>query len=187
MCEIYSRVLYSAMYYFNNVKPKKLLSIVPKHCNEENKTIINKIYKYTGYVNLLAENVSYVPNIEKDPNYSKQEYNRHIQKWIVRGHYRRTKNGHVWIDSHEKGEGALEKRVYGTVEEQDANVYPKTFNIITKVSPRGEKSPEYVNSTTPYLKFSDNGKTINKFDIDHEFLIAKETLQTELDKIFSKY
>lgn len=36
---------------------------------------------------------------------SKREYERHVEKWTVRGHWRQTKNGKVWIKPYLKGEG----------------------------------------------------------------------------------
>ncbi|AEW47176.1 hypothetical protein BCP78_0169 [Bacillus phage BCP78] len=34
-----------------------------------------------------------------------RSYERHIEKWTVRGHWRKTKNGQVWIKPHVRGEG----------------------------------------------------------------------------------
>ncbi len=34
-----------------------------------------------------------------------RSYERHVEKWTVRGHWRKTKNGQVWIKPHVRGEG----------------------------------------------------------------------------------
>lgn len=34
-----------------------------------------------------------------------RSYERHIEQWTVRGHWRKTKNGQVWIKPHVRGEG----------------------------------------------------------------------------------
>ena len=35
----------------------------------------------------------------------------------------------IWIEPHTKGEGELEKRIYGTEDEKDLNLIPKVFEV----------------------------------------------------------
>lgn len=101
-------------------------------------------YYYTGYVNL---NDTKAYRIKKDPDAPKREYGRHIEKWIVRGHYRRTSKGLIWIDEHIKGQGAnIEKRIYGTVPESKVNIYPKVFEVENKTTVK-DIPPELIRET----------------------------------------
>ncbi|AKQ08347.1 hypothetical protein PQE66_gp032 [Bacillus phage PBC2] len=48
----------------------------------------------------------YKISVPKEPvSTDRREYERHVEKWTVRGHWRQTKNGKVWIKPYIKGEG----------------------------------------------------------------------------------
>ena len=51
----------------------------------------------------------------------------------MRGHYRRVGDKIIWIEPFEKGDGELEKRIYGTEKESDVNVIPKVFEVTRTV------------------------------------------------------
>jgi hypothetical protein len=86
-------------------------------------------YYYSGYVNLNQTKI-YRPRInEKLEKIKRGEYNRHIEKWGVRGHYRNVNGKQIWIEAHERGEGKLEKRIYGTAKESEMNIIPQVFEV----------------------------------------------------------
>lgn len=118
---------YATMYYFAKHKSKEITT-KSKLISDVDLKVIKSIYKYTGYININDAKV-YVPIIKKNDDDTKREYNRHIQKWSVRGHYRRYNGKIVWVDYHEKGKGELEKRIYGTEKECNVNVLPKIFEV----------------------------------------------------------
>jgi hypothetical protein len=125
---------YAAMYFFSKNKSQEVTGIAKNNLSNDGiiENIITK-YKYTGYVNLNKITKIYKPIINKDDNEPTREYGRHIEKWSVRGHYRRIKGNLIWIEPHIKGEGNLEKRIYGTENESDVNIYPKVFDVNRKV------------------------------------------------------
>jgi len=124
---------YATMYYFAKNKSKEIIGLPKKDLlNNGIGQQINAIYKYTGYVNINDTKI-YKPIIKKDKNEPSREYGRHIEKWSVRGHYRRVNGKTMWIEPHEKGEGNLEKRVYGTEKESEVNIIPKVFEVTRTV------------------------------------------------------
>jgi hypothetical protein len=125
---------YAAMYFFSKNKSQEVTGITKNNLSNDGiiENIITK-YKYTGYVNLNKITKIYKPIINKDDNEPTREYGRHIEQWSVRGHYRRIKGNLIWIEPHVKGEGNLEKRIYGTENESDVNIYPKVFDVNRKV------------------------------------------------------
>ena len=125
-------------------------------------------YKYTGYID-LSDNKTYRPLIKKDPNEPIREYQRHIQKWTVRGHYRKTKNGMIWIEPHTKGEGELEKRIYGTEDEKDLNLIPKVFEVVrTKHETATEQKKEVQDTIiTEHIIFPKSKNIITKKETKH--------------------
>lgn len=124
---IYS--VYATMYYISKqeVEEMPLLSSVPEG-EVENTVKVKSTYKYTGYID-LRNNKTYKPVIKRDPNEPIREYQRHIQAWTVRGHYRRTSSGMIWIEPHIKGSGDVEQRVYSTLDKQDLNLTAKVFEV----------------------------------------------------------
>jgi len=125
---------YTIMYNFAFNKSKLIIGKEKTELiNSGMEKTISLIYKYTGYVNLSDTRV-YKPNIKRDPSIPTREYDRHIEKWSVRGHYRRTSKGLIWIDEHERGEGTLEKRIYGTTKEEELVIRPKVFEVERTVS-----------------------------------------------------
>ncbi|MDD5013595.1 MAG: hypothetical protein PHW73_00650 [Atribacterota bacterium] len=127
---IYS--LYATMYYVSKQEIKEVSIIQDNTVNQENQEfeseIVKSIYKYSGYIN-ISNNKIFKPVIKKDPNEPSREYQRHIQAWSVRGHYRRTNNGLIWIDPYIKGEGEIEQRVYSSVDKNKLNLSEKKFEI----------------------------------------------------------
>jgi len=119
--------MYALMYYVSK-QSSEVIETTFSNVSNEDVEKIKCLYKYTGYVD-LRENRIYKPTIERNPDDPVRDYNRHIQAWSVRGHYRRTKSGLIWIDPHIKGKGELEKRIYGTEDEKDVNLIPKVFEV----------------------------------------------------------
>lgn len=126
-CSQFAYFAYALMYYISKKEYEEVTGKIKKEYEEGDETI-KYIYKYTGYIDLMETKV-YRPIIKKDPNDPIRDYQRHIQKWTVRGHYRKTKNGLIWIEPHEKGEGYLEKRIYSTQNEKDLPLIPKLFEV----------------------------------------------------------
>lgn len=124
---------YALMFYVSKQEPEEITTLFNAEIDKTGEKI-KGIYKYTGYID-LRKNKTYKPLIAKDPNDPKREYQRHIQKWTVRGHYRNYNGKKVWIEPHEKGKGELEKRIYGTEDEKDLKLVPKVFEVTrTKVA-----------------------------------------------------
>lgn len=138
-CQLFIYLTYALMYYVTKQTPEEITSVFNKELDKElgeaNK--VKAIYKYTGYID-LRENKVYKPIIKKDPDEPVREYERHIQKWTVRGHYRKTNSGLIWIEPHIKGQGELEKRIYSTEDEKDLNLRPKVFEVERTVKERPE-------------------------------------------------
>jgi hypothetical protein len=129
--------VYALMYYVSKQEPEVIETEFKP--TEEDLIRVKAFYKYTGYVD-LRENRIYKPTIERNPDDPVRDYNRHIQAWSVRGHYRRTKKGLIWIDPHIKGNGELEKRIYGTEDEADLNLIPKVFEVERNVKQNTEEN-----------------------------------------------
>lgn len=90
-------------------------------------------YKYTGYINLNDTKI-YRTIIKKNlDEEKKKEYQRHIESWSVRGHYRTIKGKRVWVKEHIKGEGILENRIYGTKPESEVLLIPKVIECEREV------------------------------------------------------
>lgn len=133
---------YATMYYFAKHKAEEIIGINETSLLENGVgKQIKAIYKYTGYVNINEAKI-YKPLIKKDKNEPTREYGRHIEKWSVRGHYRRINGKLIWIEPFEKGKGALEKRIYGTEDEKDLNLIPKVFEVMRTVHEAKEENTE---------------------------------------------
>lgn len=129
MAESCIYITYSTMYYFSKNKSKEITGIGRADVVASGVAqLINTTYKYTGFVN-LSESKIYRPLIKRDKNEPVREYGRHIEKWSVRGHYRRVGEKTIWINPHEKGSGELEQRHYGTDNSQEASVVAKIIPI----------------------------------------------------------
>ena len=123
--------VYATMYYFAKNKAKEVTGMTKEGSIEFiTGRQVKALYKYTGYVNVDEVKV-YKPVIKKDGPV--REYGRHIEKWSVRGHYRKVGDKTIWIEPHERGEGELEKRIYGTEKESEVNVIPKVFEVVRNV------------------------------------------------------
>jgi hypothetical protein len=130
ICRTVIYYTYALLYYVSKQEPIEVTADFKKHLEDEIAT--NKVkytYKYTGYID-LTKNKIYKPFEDKSDDEPTRDYQRHIEKWHVRGHYRNTKNGRIWIDPHTRGQGELEKRVYGLEDEQNVNIIPKVFEVI---------------------------------------------------------
>lgn len=155
-CQAFIYYTYALMYYVSKQEPEEITSQFKKELDKEiGDEKVKSIYKYTGYID-LRENKTYKPIIKKDPTEPVREYERHIQSWTVRGHYRNTKNGRIWIEPHIKGEGELEKRIYGTEDEKDLNLIPKVFEVMRtkKEEPSEEVQVMKVEAQKPFTVFS---------------------------------
>ena len=133
MCEHTVYFCYATMFYFSVQRPDSLKieeyeATNPKEIDLCLKSGKRKYY-YSGYVNLNQTKL-YRPKINKKLEKIKRgEYNRHIEKWGVRGHYRNINGKAIWIEAYEKGEGKLENRIYGTENESEMNIIPKVFEV----------------------------------------------------------
>lgn len=135
-CESVIYCFYATMYHFSK---KHLINPEPnEHENKEfdlqkdttEKTVKRK-YTYTGFVKI---DNTYRPVIKKGKDEPVREYERRIESWSVRGHYRRVSGGLIWIDPHVKGSGNLEARVYGTSKQDcEKHITEKVFNIEKKI------------------------------------------------------
>lgn len=137
-CKALVYFTYALMYSVSKQEPEEITTDFQRELENETGGIkVKSVYKYTGYID-LRENKVYKPIVKKDPDEPVREYQRHIQKWSVRGHYRKTKNGLIWIEPHLKGEGELEKRIYGTEDEKDLHLIPKVFEVERTVKEKSE-------------------------------------------------
>jgi hypothetical protein len=120
---------YALMYYISKKEYEEVTGKFKEDLQQNDESETYKyIYKYNGYIDLMESKI-YRPIIKKDADDPVRDYQRHIQKWTVRGHYRKTKNGLIWIEPHEKGSGELEKRIYSTEKENDLPLIPKIFEV----------------------------------------------------------
>lgn len=143
--------VYATMYYFAKVKPKEITGLSRSEViNTGIAQLINSTYKYTGFVN-LSEAKIYRPIIKKDKNEPVREYERHIEKWFVRGHYRRVGENVIWIDPQVRGTGNLEERHYGTDNAQEVELIPKIIPIqrIVYTEPEKTQQPEQLIYSRP--------------------------------------
>jgi hypothetical protein len=165
-CQQLVYITYALMYYVSKQEPEEITNAFQKQVEIDTGGIKEKsVYKYTGYIDLRKTKV-FKPIIKKDPTEPIREYQRHIQKWIVRGHYRKTKNGLIWINEQERGEGELEKRIYGTVEAKDLHLIPKVFEVERSVKQDSEikikENVHQLQSTTPILADTDSVVIVKK-------------------------
>ena len=134
MCQHTVFFFLSTMFYFSLQKPDEVenpfIEEAPQtqEAQATRKESVKYNYKYTGYIDLTKTRVYKAKTCER-LNEEKREYERHIQSWSVRGHYRRINGNRIWIKGHQKGEGQLENRVYGTVPEEELTFIPKVFEI----------------------------------------------------------
>lgn len=153
MCEHTVLFCYSTMFYFSREAPSEIDNpYIAEHAAAEDKEMVQGNvtykYKYTGYIDLTKTKVYRAKKSERLEE-EKREYERHIEKWSVRGHYRNINGERRWIAEHEKGSGTLEKRLYGTIPERELNLIPKIFEVERKVTVgvSAEIVPEYIDLT----------------------------------------
>lgn len=128
-CSAFVYYSYALMFSALKKEPEEVMPSLSGQLDVDSEKV-SAIYRYSGYVNLNEK--IYRPAVKKDPDEPVREYQRHIQKWTVRGHYRRTAKGLIWVGEHIKGEGEIEGRVYGTVDESEVPVVPKYFEVLRK-------------------------------------------------------
>lgn len=136
MCQHTVHFFLSTMFYFSRQKPDEVENPFIEEATQTQEAIsqatskesVKYNYKYTGYIDLTKTRVYKAKTCER-LNEEKREYERHIQSWAVRGHYRRINGKRIWIKEHQKGERQLENRVYGTVPEEELTFIPKVFEI----------------------------------------------------------
>ncbi len=168
---------YATMYYFAKNKATEVTGM-PKTQLLENGIgkQITSFYKYTGYVNINDAKI-YKPVIKKDKNEPVREYGRHIEKWSVRGHYRRVNGKTIWIEPFEKGEGELEKRIYGTEKESELNLVPKIFEVTKTVYEDSQPSPNIEVTST-----IDDNKITEPQPVIETPLVREETIKEPAEK-----
>lgn len=132
-------ILYSLMYTVSRKTPEEIATILQPLSLENGKKVLGT-YKYTGYIDLKNSKV-YKPVLDKNPDDPIRDYERHINSWTVRGHYRKTSKGLIWIDPHTKGEGELEDRTYSTIDEKELNLKVKTFIVEKSISSKPGLDP----------------------------------------------
>jgi len=182
---------YATMYYFAKNKPKEIIgkrrdSIINDGLGKQ----IKVAYKYTGYIN-INEHKIYKSTVQRPEGEEARKYGRHVEKWSVRGHYRRVNGKSIWIESHERGEGELEKRIYGTENESDVNVIPKVFEVERNVSDKDAVKPEQTfkekvseHFNAPFEEVIKSTKEVHKKIIKGEN--KKQNLITRIKNILKK-
>jgi len=120
-----------ALMYWNYRNDKVELKSFKEVKNDEEFIEIESTYSYSGYVDLSKNKVYKL--IKKNIDDPTRDYERHIEAWRVRGHYRRTPNGLIWIEPHIKGSGEVENRVYGNKPESEVQIAVKKFKTTKKV------------------------------------------------------
>lgn len=137
MCEHTMEIIHASMYYYTKQKPEEITYASYFGFQEDLEYTTKKetyIYKYTGYINLNDTKIYRTKINSKLDDEKRKEYDRHIESWTVRGHYRKTKSGEkIWVKDHIKGEGALENRIYGTVPESEVLLIPKLIECEREV------------------------------------------------------
>jgi hypothetical protein len=126
----YIRIFFALMFNCSEHKPEIIYG-VPNSKTENNqpKELVKTTYKYDGYIDLMPDKV-YRSIIKKEAAESDRDYQRHINAWQVRGHYRNTSKGLIWIDSFVKGDGELEQRIYADYKPE--NITEKVFDVYKK-------------------------------------------------------
>jgi len=124
-------IIYAILYYVPKQEKIAMVSGYPQPLEEGAKVIKETTtYKYNGYIDINRIGAVYKPIVMKDPQEPIREYNRHIQAWSVRGHYRKNKNGSIsWVAQHTKGKGELESRAYGTLPSKDVSLQSKVYKV----------------------------------------------------------
>jgi hypothetical protein len=175
MCEHSVVLLYSMMYYYTKQKPEKIKYSSYFGFQEELEYTTKKetyTYKYTGYINLNDTKV-YRTKINNSLFYDKKkEYERHIESWTVRGHYRKTKTGEkIWVKDHVRGEGVLENRIYGTKPASEVLLIPKEIECEREVIVSLKKKQSTIQDEIVYMDetpLENYAKALNILFEDHK-------------------
>ena len=111
MCQHTVDFCYATMFYFSvqrpdSIKIEEYEANNPKEIEAFLRSGKRKYY-YSGYIN-LSETKIYKPRINDDLEKKKRgEYERHIEKWGVRGHYRTINGKKIWIEAFESLVGSV--------------------------------------------------------------------------------
>lgn len=136
MCEHTVEMAHACMYYYTKEKPEQIQYGAYFGFQEDLEYTTKKetyIYKYTGYINLNDTKIYRTKINKKLDDEKRKEYERHIESWTVRGHYRTIKGKKVWIKDHVRGEGMLENRIYGTKPASEVLLIPKEIECEREV------------------------------------------------------
>ena len=182
MCDHSIQIILSTMCYYTKEKPESISyeSFVLKEDLEYTTKKVKYTYKYTGYINLNGTKV-YRTKIKKDLNDEKnRDYQRHIQSWSVKGHYRTIKGKKVWIKEHTRGDGDLESRIYGTKPESEVLLIPKVIECERDVKVYNVSNPVL---SKDFVVFEDEHKTSKivknykkNTNVENQITIKKLTL-----------
>jgi hypothetical protein len=193
MCDHSIEIILSTMCYYTKEKPEQISyeSFIIKEDLEYTTKTVKYTYNYTGYINLNDTKV-YRTTINKNLKDEKnRDYQRHIQSWSVKGHYRTIKGKKVWIKEHTRGEGELENRIYGTKPESEVLLIPKVIECEREVRVYNGKNTNIIKDL---IVFENEHKLIEiiqkpKENIINEkpITIIKITLWIKLKNLFSLF
>ena len=171
MCEHTFDMVQSSFFYFTLERPEQIeykeFIDEQKEETEITSRTSGKVakYYYTGYINLNQTKIYRTKNLSEDLKKEKSkrgEYQRHIEKWTVRGHYRTVNGNKIWIEPHTRGTGSIvENRIYGISPESEINLVPKVFEVTRLVQEKTDTEPKE-NSIPEIPKLSFWKKIINR-------------------------
>ena len=156
MCEHTIDIIHDCMCYYTKEKPKEIPYSSYFSGQEDLEYTTKKetyIYKYTGYINLNDTKVYRTQLNSKLNDEKKKEYERHIDSWSVRGHYRTNKKtgNKVWVKDHVKGDGELEQRIYGTKPASEVLLIPKIIECEREVRIGVKSKNSYAQDEIVYM------------------------------------
>lgn len=149
------------MCYYTKEKPKEIPYSSYFSGQEDMEYTTKKetyTYKYTGYINLNDTKIYRTQLNSKLNDEKKKEYERHIDSWSVRGHYRTNKKtgNKIWIKDHVRGEGELEQRIYGTKPASEVLLIPKMIECEREVRVGVKRQGSYMQDEIVYMDESKN-------------------------------
>jgi hypothetical protein len=96
----------SLMAYMEYYSDKKEYVEVSKVSIERKKKLTKK-GKKSNHITKIRKTIYKIKIDDKSVIRDKARYERHIERWSVRGHWRETKNGNkVWVKPHVRGQGS---------------------------------------------------------------------------------
>jgi len=161
MCEHTIDIIHDCMCYYTKEKPKEIPYSSYFSGQEDMEYTTKKetyTYKYTGYINLNDTKIYRTQLNSKLNDEKKKEYERHIDSWSVRGHYRTNKKtgNKIWIKDHVRGEGELEQRIYGTKPASEVLLIPKMIECEREVRVGVKRQGSYMQDEIVYMDESKN-------------------------------